>query len=361
MKTLHRYLTRQVLATLMMTVAVFTFVLLLGNVLREILTLLVNRQATLGLVLHAIALLIPFVLSFALPMGLLTATLLVFGRFSADQELTAVKASGISLISLVWPVLLLSVALSGVCGVINLEVAPRCRVAYKDLLYRFGMERPTALLAEGRFVTDLPGYVIYADKIRGQQLNNILLTQMTNNVPLMHVRAAGGTLTHTNTQVLLELTNAQVVRRLGTNWNSFFAGVLPIALDFSPPQQSENKPKYSEMTIGELLLEKRLLEEQEIKDPTPVLVQIHSKVAFSFACFGFTLIGIPLGIRAHRRETSMGVALALILVLIYYSFMIVGQALDTRAELVPHLIFWVPNFLFQIVGAALLWRANRRG
>jgi len=361
MKTLHRYLTRQVVATLAMTVAVFTFVLLLGNVLREILALLVNRQATLGLVMHAIALLIPFVLSFALPMGMLTATLLVFGRFSADQELTAAKASGISLVSLVLPILWLSLGLSGVCAVINLEVAPRCRVAYKDLLIRYGMERATTLLTEGRFVTDIPGFAIYAEKIRGEQLKNVLLFELTNNAPLMHVRAAGGTLTRTNTQILLTLTNAQGMRRLEDRWIPITAGTWSSLIDFKPPRQSENKPKYSEMTLGELLLEKRLLEEQEIKDPTPVLVQIHGKVAFSFACFGFTLIGIPLGIRAHRRETSIGVALALVLVLIYYSFLIVGQALDTRAELLPHLILWVPNFLFQIVGAALLWRANHYG
>ena len=94
MKTLHAYLLRQMVGTLVMTVGVFTFFIMLISVLKEVLGLLVSQQVSLGLVAKAILMLIPYALVFALPMGLLTAALLVFGRISADHEITAMRAGG---------------------------------------------------------------------------------------------------------------------------------------------------------------------------------------------------------------------------------------------------------------------------
>src|SRR5580698_7063386 len=152
MKTLHLYLARQMMATLGMTVFVFTLVLLLGNVIKEILQLLIRGQATLGLALHSILLLIPYVLAFSLPIGMLTAALLVFGRFSADQELTAARASGISLMSLITPVLLLSVAVSRLCAWLNMDLGPRSRVEYLNLKDEIMTDLANVDLPEGRFI-----------------------------------------------------------------------------------------------------------------------------------------------------------------------------------------------------------------
>ncbi len=387
-KTLHWYLTRQVIASLLMTVVVFTFVLLLGNILQEILTLLVKRQATPGVVIEAIGLLIPWVWVFALPMAMLTATLLVFGRFSADQEFTAVRASGISLLSLITPILLLSLLLCGISAVVNLEVAPRCRVAYKDLLFKFRAELLSAQLPEGRFITDFPGCMFYVGKNRKHELQDIIVFIQRDGAKgrTETYRAPRGQfhLDATNQQVIVELFDAKSVVVEGGRSYPSAASVVPIMIPLDQQPKSPKKPRITDLTFSQLQDEMREVEnrlqvpvtlpkvsaaeqrvqkrelEKQLSDLTsPLRVQIHRQVAFSFACFGFTLIGIPLGIRLHRRETNVGFFVALTLVLVYYAFILASQSLATHPEWAPHLIVWLPNFIFQAVGAVLLWRANR--
>jgi lipopolysaccharide export system permease protein len=360
MKTLHNYLTRQVLATLLMTVAVFTFVLMLGNVLKEIIGLLVNRQAPFLLVAQAVLLLLPFVFVFALPMGMLTATLLVFGRFSADQELTAARASGVSLLSLITPILLLSVALSGVCCWMNLEIAPRSRVIYRSLLLQTGIQKAASFIPEGRFVDDFPGCVIYVGKVHDRTLEDVLVYRLGPEGKMVaRYRAERAEIQgdEASGEVILILQRMQEVDL--QQWRTSFAEEYPFVLGRRPAATtSQVEPKLSEMSFTQLRAKIQELERAGV-DPTPALVQMHRQVGFSFACISFTLVGIPLGIRAHRQETNLSIAIALLLVAAYYSFIILAQALETRAEWAPHLIVWFPNFLFQAAGAVLLWRANR--
>lgn len=368
MRTLHGYLTRQVLASLVLTIAVFTFVLLLGNLLKEVLGMLVSRQVSLGMVAKAVGLLIPYTMVFALPMGLLTATLLVFGRFSADNELTAVRANGISLLSLVTPIILLSVALSALSAWVNLSLAPKCRVAYKELTALALLGNAQNLLTEGGFETfrvkhgeDVTEYLIYVGGRVGEDYSDVLISVSKNGLPTDRIRAGRMSIAVdlASRKAAFTVYEAKLATLIGNQWQTSYAEehqLDPLQLTEDPKEGY--KPKLSEMSFPELREKIAQLQEEGV-DATPALVQLHRQVSFSFACIGFTLVGIPLGIRAHRRETSVGVAVAVILVLVYYSFIILGQALETRAEYAPWMIVWLPNFLFQATGAFLLWRANR--
>lgn len=380
MKTLHKYLTTQVLAALLLTVAVFTFVLLLGTVINEVLRLLIGGQARLGTVLEAIGLLIPFVGVYALPMGLLTATLLVFGRFSADQELTAARASGVSLLSLVAPVLLLSLFCCGVSAWFNMDLGPRSRVAYKSLIADARADLMNIQLPAGRPIYDFPGYIFLVGENHGGNLKDVRVFVMEDatNVPYwLHAPRGKLEINLPNKEVHLHLFEATGLTKRG-GYFSIPDFVSPNLFPTNTANLAQREPQISDMTFWQLRDKARKLEQFDLHATTntppaelstqfrdleklieQVRAEMNRQIAFSFACFSFALVGIPLGIRVHRRETNIGVAMALVLVLVYYSFVILGSSLSSRPEFVPHLIFWLPNLIFQAVGVVLLWRANK--
>ena len=387
LKTLHTYLTRETLASLLMTVMVFTFVLLLGNALKELLPLLVHGQVSLGFVAQSLGLLVPFVWVFALPMGMLTATLLIFGRFSADQEYTAVRASGISLLTLSTPILLLSIALCGISALVKYgswvhaagwHTRRCCCVCKRNL-------QPATCLS-GTPIKDFQDYIFYIGKNVKGDLQDVWIFKLQNETNVeqtVHARRGKLEVDAVNKKLMLTLYDGQGLVMTGNQPAGSFEET---SIEFSPKQQKERVQRaqvddlsFSQlreelaewerrlslpMSVKHLTPEQRLARKKEFERArrefiSPMLFQMHRQVAFSFACFGFTLVGIPLGIRVHRRETNIGIALALILVAIYYSFILVGQSLSGRPEYLPHLLVWIPNFLFQSAGVVLLWRANR--
>ena len=83
-------------------------------------------------------------------------------------------------------------------------------------------------------------------------------------------------------------------------------------------------------------------------------MEASKRFALALSCFSFALLGIPLGIRAHRKESSIGIGLSLVLLFAYYLFIIVADSLLDRPEWRPDLIPWIPVFGCQIIGFLLL-------
>jgi len=282
---------------------------------------------------------------------------------------------------------LLSIVLSGVAGAINLEFAPRCRTLYREVLFQVGMSASGNLIPEKTYIKDFPGAIVYVGKVQGSNLQDVLIYEVHEDRVTSYTRADEGTIRFdlTNRIISVVLQNAtSVFFREGQHGPSTpTAGTTEFLYTNSMANQKRFRADISDMTFlqlraelkevetklragmagvtapGELRQKLRQLAAQRKDLLSPLYVQMHRQVSFSFACIGFTLVGVPLGIRAHRRETTFGIAAALGLVMLYYSFFILGLSLQNRPELAPHLILWMPNFLFQALGGVLLWRANR--
>ena len=369
MKILSKYITRQAVITLFFTIGVFTFVLLLARILRQLSDMLVNQQVGLEIVGYFLLLMTPNILSFSLPMAMLATALLIFGRMSADNEITAMRACGMSLGQVVAPVILLAALASVCCLGINTNLAPWCRFEFKTMFLRLGSERPMALIEEGTYIKDFPGYVIYTARKKGNLIEDVMIyTLDENNNVKMSLRAQKGIVSTKPEEhkLLLDLYNVRGDMRdpkdptnIHKIQHDTIAQRYPIEMDLSQAlRQAKATRQLGDLVFSELLDEIRNLRAHGIY-PAAALMEAHQRVAGAVACLAFTLIGIPLGIKTSRRETSIGITISLGLALGYYFVTVLANTLKSRPALFPEAILWSPNLFFEILGLWLLWRVTR--
>ncbi len=89
-----------------------------------------------------------------------------------------------------------------------------------------------------------------------------------------------------------------------------------------------------------------------------MLVAANKQLVMSVSCVSFVMLGIPLGMRSRRRESSVGIAISLVVILVFYIFVIVAEALTENPELRPELIMWFPVLASQALGIYLMRRIN---
>src|SRR5438067_4752379 len=160
-KTIDRYVTKELLVTCGFAVFALSVVLILGNILRRLLDLLLNHDVPLDYVLNFIGYLIPFSLTFTIPWGFLTATLLVFGKMSAENEMTALRSSGVSIVRVCTPIFLMSVIFCGICLWLGADVAPRAQGKMRDSLLHLVTTNPLVLFGSDQVITQFPNRKIY--------------------------------------------------------------------------------------------------------------------------------------------------------------------------------------------------------
>ena len=371
MSILQRYIARQVLFTLVAAVAVFSAILLTGNALKQLLELLATKQVPASAVLRQLLYLVPFVMTFSLPMGMMTACLLVFGRLSADNEISAMRACGQSFWQLIAPVLAASFLLSLVCLQFNLQQAPLLKAAFRQGLSQLGLSHPTAMLEPGRFNDDFPGYLIYVSSCKGEFIRDVSIYQLdTRGNVIQKIRATHGELHPDlpNKQILIALHNVKSELHDPNDPNNpqrvrpgVIASDYQLVMDITPMIASKQvRRDTNHLTFTELVAAIVSLKQRGV-NPSPYVVRAHRQWATSFSCLAFAMIAIPLGIRAQRRETSIGIAYSLALAFGYYFLVIVAEALSNRPHLFPEIIVWLPNFIFQALGLLMLYRISRVG
>ena len=375
MNILDRYIGRQVLVSSIFAVLVLSVVLILGNVFKHILTQLVERpDMDIGFVAKFMLYVLPFSLSLTIPWGFLTAILLIFGRLSADNELISLRMAGLSMPRICLSVGLVAVLFTGLCAWMNISVSPNAKNKMvrmlPDMIFNMAAEDPMSLFTDRQVMDEIPGHLIWAEKSEdGETLMNVQMVKMDNRkrpetfVIAEHVDVRtelGGE----KPAMILEMHDALFELKSDpdpkkfTEAQPYLAEYAPLDVPLDRLQERQDKFRPETMTFGSLFDALKSGELDRGKTSS-VKTEISLRMSFSMACITLGMIGIPLGITAQRRETSIGFAISLIVGIVYFLLIVIADIMRENDSVYPQFLVWLPNLLFLGLGIFLFRRLAR--
>lgn len=378
MSILGRYVTSGFLLQFVAALAVFSLVMAIGSIVRAI--DLVARGASAAILARFLLLNIPYILQYTIPMSVMTATLLHFTRLSLDGEIIAMKACGMSLWQIVAPVVAVSVAVSAATLWVTNWVSPSSRFAQRRLVVELAGEDPFNLIEPGLWIRDFPGLMVFASDKQNNRLANVVIHRLDGQTLRATIRAREGVLRpHPDdpTKMLLDLYTVRMEepdRRDPSNPLKTRVMVAEYNLqeiDVSRlRRQASIRKKTSDLTWPELDAAIRAGAAAMggptaprdavglAQDQMRLLVELNGRLAMSFACSALTLVGIPLGMRSRRRESSIGVFVSLLVVFCFYFFLMIARSMTDRPRLHPDLVVWFPVLAAQIGGVWMIHRST---
>ncbi|MBN1913783.1 MAG: LptF/LptG family permease [Candidatus Omnitrophica bacterium] len=361
MKILRNYFIREFTAPLVLGLVVLTFVMLLGNLIK-IVDLVINKGVDILSVTKLFLFMMPYLITYTLPIAALTATLLSLGRLSSDNEIVAIKASGVNLFNLIFPLLTMGIVLSLLLVVFNDRVIPYAHYASRKTLVEVGIKNPTAALEPGVFINSFEKYILFIYRIDDNKLTNVRIYEpQGEDKPTRTIVAKRGEFSAVPEKNIIKLKlidgtsdepdpqNPSVFYKL--NFKTYFMTLNLIQMQ--DKDKIGKKPK--DMTIAELKDEIHKLNEEKIT-PAPIITEINERISLAFSCVAFILLGAPLAVITRRREKSINFGIAFIVVGIYYLMLMGSEALSLQGHVNPMLAMWLPNITIGAIGSVLTYK-----
>ena len=364
-KIIYKYIFKEIAFPFLIILFILTFVLLMGKIL-QIMDLVINKGVSLLSIIKIIAFLMPSFMLFTIPIALLISILIAMGRLSADNEITALKTSGISLTQIYYPVAIASLITFLFTIFISYFLVPHSNFATKRLLFNIVQQNASIGIKEKVFNADFKDFLIYAEKVpvNKNYLEGVIVSdnRMINEQNTILAKKAYLVSDPESMTVKLKLENGSIhtVSSDLKNYRKIDFESYDINLNLSSALASfdESSKSSTEMTMSELLenMKKPGLEEAAVRE---LAIEVHKKFSIPLSCIFFGIIALPLGIRSHRSVKSRGFAVGLLVVSVYYLLRIGGEALVETGYLPPEIGVWTPNAIFALLGIFLFYAASR--
>jgi lipopolysaccharide export system permease protein len=343
-----------------MILFVLTFVLLMGKIL-QVMDLMINKGIGFTDIARLMLFLMPSFLMFTIPISLLIAILIGLGRLSGDNEWTVLKMSGVSLYRLSLPVAFTALAAFLMTLATTVFLVPYGNLASKALLFEMARQKASIGIREKVFIDDFQGILLYAEKIpvNGDFLEGVLISDSRiSREPSTIVARRAYLVSNPDTMVItlrLEDGSTHMVDSSLNRYRKMDFRFYDVRLDLASSIAGDKNAgikSSTEMSLSELttILRNRGVGEEALRE---LAIELNKKLTIPISCLVFALIGMPLGIRAHRSVRSRGFTIGLFLVLVYYLFRLSGEALVETGRLSPVIGTWSPNLIFAAAGILL--------
>ena len=361
-KTATLYILKEILPIFFIGLMIFTIMLLMDKILKLI-ELVVNRGGSLSNILMLFLFISPSFLIITIPVAVLLGTLLTFGRLSSDSEITAFKASGMSLYQLFFPISIFALATFLLTSLLLFYALPWGNRGFKATLYLLVQSKANIEIKERVFNDAFSGLVVYVDRVplQGNHMEGILIYDQREKGKSHTILAKQGFVINNpeSQEIILRLRSGDV-HRFEPEAHTFqkikfdtYDLKLELAKTFAA---IEKKLKDWEMSIDDI--RKKMEEIKKTgKDTTSYEVELHKRYAIPFTCIVFALIGVPLGIHPHRSGRSYGFILSIFILIAYYVSLTASEILAMRKILPAYSVGWIPNLLFSGLGIYLLVKA----
>ena len=360
LRILDRYILRETLPLIFLSLLVFTFVLMIPPIM-QVAEALIAKGVDSWTVAKLMFTLIPQGLGVTIPMAVLIGLLMGLGRMSTDREMVALQACGVGIYRLLRPVLFLASMAAIVTCYTLIEALPDANQAFRDITYRTLAARAEDEVKARVFDEGLPGLVLYVNEvdIQGTGWSNVFLADTRGNgPPQIYISQEGRILLDQDSrQVDILLTSGafhqvEPTNAATYNINRFDEVVLRLDPDTIFPEGGPQRG-LTEMRIGELQAQANEMETHGISPHNPIM-EIHQKFSIPLACLVFALIALALGVTNRKEGKLASFALGIGVIFAYYIIMFGAKAMAKGALVSPHLAMWLPNIILGMVGIFLL-------
>lgn len=382
MKTLERYVFGAFLSSFFLAFLVLSFVLTVGLMVQIVRYML--QGIPVDLVGRFAFVSFPETLQWTIPLALLVASVLVFSRLSADSEIAAMRACGVNLLTVMRAPLLFALFCTVMGLFVNNEIVPRGHQIRRDLARRISVGAGLELLEPGRVIDDFPKVKIYFEEKEGNWLRDLIVLDFSNPRVDRMITASKALVTSEGRDVVLDLhgmtvdpldeNNPGMARATRFQYRvkdalkdrtykrrekdfRFFEILSEIRLakaDVKDPQAAAERRAREGRAKGAIAKELKLVKKSLKSQLSNLRTEFQKRLVFAFASICFVLVGVPLGIRAQRRESSIGIAIALVTALGYYLVVILMTSLEKNYAVRPDLLIWLPVVLCAALASYLI-------